>query len=77
MKSSVLKLSVAVVTAFLVSACSERPDMSRECAEAAALELSLIKEKSNFPGNSDPVVQKSATEAWTATKRWKDKVCQP
>lgn len=70
-------MSVAGIAAFLTASCGDRLNASKECAEAAALELSLIKDKSNFPGNADPVVQKSATEAWSAAKRWKNQVCEP
>jgi len=70
-----LKISVAGIETFLTVSCDNRLNVSKECAEAAALELSLLKDKTNFPGNSDPVVQESGTEAWTAARKWKEQVC--
>lgn len=53
----------------------EDPTFS-DCARASELELRLLKDRSNFPGDTDPVIQKSGTEAWTAAKRWKRNVCR-
>jgi hypothetical protein len=73
-----VRVLMAATIGLVLGGCSNRGTETaalRECAEASALELRLLKDRSNFPGEKDSAVQKSGTEAWTAAYRWKEKAC--
>jgi|LakMenEpi03Aug12_release.lakeMendotaPanAssembly.Ray.scaffolds.fasta_scaffold298757_2 hypothetical protein len=72
------RVLMAAMIGLVLGGCSNRGAETaalRECAEASAFELGLLKDRSNFPGEKDSAVQKSGTEAWTAANRWKQKAC--
>lgn len=73
-----LSLVVLIATCTGLSGCGDAVGYSkRECARASVLELEIVKDRTNFPGESDPILQKAGSEAWTAVREWKEAVCEP